>query len=498
MRRWWRTEDQTLLENLGKAIRGIAPDYVVLSGDIVNKCSRKSLEKAANTLRRLFTGAGLDIKSQVLLIPGNHDVKLFPTENEYFGRVAEFLWFLQVFFDERSMLTRKTKFIRLDAKRRLCFFCLDSTLKDKQPAAEGEVGRAQLEWLEGKQRQLLKTCAGFESFVRIVVLHHHPHPIEAGGPERLMQLLDAGEVISSFRHLEVNIVLHGHKHFPHHKQEFYDTNRHYVVAGAGTATCPFPEEQAGEGNNFHILRLEPSKNLLEIQMMKADNNKEYHPHYPQPVRYPLFQPSVSGYRITEFRILYRILDLAGTSLITSQRIGIFADKPDYELKKLMFSFNCPEVSEIVEFNYDTDSVSGVEFETKTKRVYKGRFTLIKSLKWGSEPLGMNSFTIKVTRGFCMKASEYQTFYPGKTSLTESNELAVVHPCDQLTCMIEFPYGYRVEPHLEAKDLNGMDLEMRTADYSLKEDLIANRYTLVVVRPVWQAVYSMVWKVPEGD
>jgi metallophosphoesterase superfamily enzyme len=82
-RRWYRnTEDPQLLKGLENALRKIKPVYVVLSGDVVNKCRKANFRHAAERLRKLFTDAGINVKEQVMVIPGNHDVRLFPKSDE--------------------------------------------------------------------------------------------------------------------------------------------------------------------------------------------------------------------------------------------------------------------------------------------------------------------------------------------------------------------------------------------------------------------------------
>ena len=97
---------------------------------------------------------------------------------------------------------------------------LDSTLKrtgsklEGQPIAEGMVGAAQLRWLERKVEKFQARYPDWSQYVKVAVLHHHPHPIADAGSDRFMQLIDAGEVIRALSKIGVHVVLHGHKHFP--------------------------------------------------------------------------------------------------------------------------------------------------------------------------------------------------------------------------------------------------------------------------------------------
>jgi len=492
---WWKTEDEKLLKNLEKAIYEIEPDYVLITGDIVNKCDRPSFKHAAERLRTLFANAAVDVKKDVLVIPGNHDVTILPEQHEYLGRADEFCRFLRIFFDESDYRSRTTNFVKEDAERKLCFVCLDSTLKDRIQMAEGEVGTGQWDWFERKMKKLMNRYPQFDTFVKIVVLHHHLYEIRASGQGRFMQLLDAGRAEEMFEKYDINIVLHGHKHFPNEKRHDFDAGRHYTVVAAGTATCPFPEEQCGEGNSFNLLRIKRTANLLEVERYRANNDKEY-VRYGEPRRFPLFPPSETGYKMQEFSSITKIRDTDGNCLVTHARIGLVVEKEGVELAHIAFGMrgSTPE-AEIHDLDYDTTSIAEIKYETKQKDRVEGYFVLRNKLCWGSDPRDL-WFTAEVLGTICMKRSEYPKFYPGKTGYAESVDLQVIHPCDQLSLAVEFPRKYTVNPRPEAKDQNGIELDLRPINPTFQPDRLANRYTLVVRKPQLRNVYSIVWEVPE--
>src|SRR5580700_4470437 len=73
-RAWWKYVDKNVTAGLGRAIRELNPDFVVLSGDIVNKANAFTFQVAAKYLRNLFINAGFDMKQRLFIVPGNHDV----------------------------------------------------------------------------------------------------------------------------------------------------------------------------------------------------------------------------------------------------------------------------------------------------------------------------------------------------------------------------------------------------------------------------------------
>jgi predicted MPP superfamily phosphohydrolase len=492
--RWYRdTEDERLLKGLEAALGTIKPMYVVLSGDIVNKCRRANFKHAAQRLKEIFSGAGIDVKNRVLVIPGNHDVRLIPEDDEVFQRLKDFYYFLQDFFSEQTLRARKASFVKVDVGNKIAFYCLDSTLKEKMGVAEGEVGIAQRDKLLGKHEELKKLRLDFETFVKIAVVHHHPHPIEHGGRDQFMQMVDTGRVINLFQNLGANIVLHGHKHFPHQMMHYYDQGHHYVVLGAGTATCPVVREQSGEGNSFNVLKLYPDANLLEVQRWKASREKEFVAHFPAPLRFPLFKPSEKGYKMGEFRAITRVQNMAGTSTLTHKRLRVAVDRDGTTLQRIAFGMSSSGTGgEISGFDYDHGAIERVDYVIREKHRHEGHLVLREALKQGSAPVDFwCSYSMRGS--LCMQRAEYAEFYPEKQGPpVESVDILVVHPCDLLTLVVEFPREFKVNARPLIEDANAEPVEMA---HSFSHDFSDNTYILVVHKPKLGHQLRIVWEVP---
>ncbi len=497
-RAYWNTEDEKLLRNLTDAIRKIGPDYVIHTGDVVNKSTSSNFTHAADRLRTLFENGGVDVKRRVLIIPGNHDVKVLAGNHEYWGRLEGFHHFLKWFFDETDYQSRSANFVVTDLERKLWIFCLDSTLKEKYQFAEGEIGQGQWDWFSSQIETLKKVHLDHEQFVKIVALHHHPHPIRSGGQERFMQLLDAGKAIAEFKRHGVNLVLHGHKHFPHVLTEHYGEvgQHHYTVVGAGTATCPFPEEQSGEGNNFNLIIIKPEANSLGIQRWKANNDKVFEPVSPEPELQPVFRASPSGYRISRSTMINRILDANGTCVVTHKRVGVSVDRKDFSMGKILFGMGAdPPTTEVGDLNYDDDVIETIEYEDNKKNFKKGYFILRNPVRQGMDPINL-WHTYEIKGAFCTRRADYQNYYPGNQSNEEKVEMEVVHVCDELTLVVEFPHRYKVSPRPRAITNNGQEISLNSGMTTYDADRLANRFTLHVRRPELQARYRLAWQVPD--
>jgi 3',5'-cyclic AMP phosphodiesterase CpdA len=224
------------------AIRTLEPNFIVLSGDVVNKPQSSTYHAAATYLRNVFLSAGFDIRDRLFIIPGNHDVSFFPKKNpEDLKRLRLYREFLRELFGERDLESRRHRYTYVDSNSKVIFILLDSTLKNLPPVAEGEIGVGQREWVRRKLLEFKSQLRDFDEYTRIAVFHHHCVPIAGTAPsgERMMQLLDAGDVLELLDQLGFHMVMHGHKHVPHVHPKVRSDSSVMTVIGAGTVTCAF-------------------------------------------------------------------------------------------------------------------------------------------------------------------------------------------------------------------------------------------------------------------
>ena len=185
--------DETLLEAAVYETIALAPDLVVIGGDLTAEGYANEFRVAQRHLEPLFE-AGLTI----LVIPGNHDAKN-----------VGYLHFHDT-FGAGDVPGKGDRVLRLTvtpagapAPLTVQVVALDSTKPD---LAEGEVGRERYQWI---QRQFAEPAD-----VKIFALHHHLVPVPGTGRER-NTVWDAGDVLALLAELGVDLVLCGHKHVPH-------------------------------------------------------------------------------------------------------------------------------------------------------------------------------------------------------------------------------------------------------------------------------------------
>ncbi len=183
--------DPELMSAAAKEVVALAPDFVLVGGDLTAEGYANEFRAAATHLAPIID-AGLP----TVVIPGNHDAKN-----------VGYLHFRDT-FGSGDVEGKADRVLRLEtdlgagAPRRVALVALDSTKPD---LAEGEIGRERYSWI----RQQFEVDAD----LRVLALHHHLVPVPGTGRER-NTVWDAGDVLALLPELGVQMVLSGHKHVP--------------------------------------------------------------------------------------------------------------------------------------------------------------------------------------------------------------------------------------------------------------------------------------------
>jgi 3',5'-cyclic AMP phosphodiesterase CpdA len=432
--------NQGVSDGLKKAIRELKPDYIVISGDFVNKAQEQAFDQAAEYLRRLFLDSGFDLKERVLVVPGNHDVSFFPRKHsDDPQRLQRYKEFLRILFSESDSESRKQRFLFIDSLKKVLFLCLDSTLKDLAPAADGEIGASQIAWIERKMKQAeLQIGRSLRQYAKIAVVHHHLVPIAGSGisGERLMQLLDAGDVMAVLQKYSFNIVLHGHKHIPHVKPEFGSDSSVLTVIGAGTTTCRFLEEQHTFGNNFNLIKVEPDLNHFTHQVFRANPAGEFLPAGVEQT-FPLFRLQPAGFSAGRMRRTITI-ESNGTVRVALAKEHLRVERPGTEIRTLPFRvFAHAKGSKILEFW--ADSTHGkVEKRVDSDTLIEGEFVLKQPLLFGA-PEVSQFYSYSIAGGNAMVKADLATMYSDERE-TEGTTIIITNPIQVLEIELNLPPG----------------------------------------------------------
>ena len=225
--------DQDLLAPLVKTVNALAPDVVVVSGDLTQR---------ARTAQFLAAGAFLArLPRPHIVVPGNHDVPLHNVVNRLFRPLEKYRRYIESNLSP-TFIDSEIAVLGLNTARALV-------------VKSGRVNEAQIESVREAFAQV------GEEVIKVVVTHHPfdvPSHIDAG--ERVGR---ADRAMTEFAQCGVDLLLAGHLH----TSRIAGTGERYALSGyealvvsAGTATST---RGRGETNSFNLLRLQ--KQRVEVE-----------------------------------------------------------------------------------------------------------------------------------------------------------------------------------------------------------------------------------------
>jgi 3',5'-cyclic AMP phosphodiesterase CpdA len=498
-RRWWKSVDPGITNGLARAIRDLRPDFVVVSGDIVNKPHASCYRFAAEYLRKLFQAADFDYQTRLLVIPGNHDASFFPKSNPRdVERLGPYLSFLRDLFQESDDFARRHRYLKVDPQRRVAFFCLDSTLKDDLPLAEGQIGPNQREWLRAKVNRLASMLgSNLNEYIKVAVLHHHCVPV-AGRSGRFMQLLDEAELVALLDELGFHLALHGHRHVPHSVSRMRADSSLLTVVGAGTATCPFLEEQEGYGNNFNWLTVEPSLNQLHVQVYAASLASGEFATVGARKTFPLFRVPSQGYSA---KMIRKVVSLGndGTIYGNMLREDLTVNTEGTKAYRFPVRLSTDESGAKIEnFTREplTTPTAQLQLNVHQDTLVDGDWIIDPPMVLGSPPVTINySYVIKGCAA--MSKPEFEkSRRPGPPE--EWTAIVVNYTAQSLKIEVQFPTvprRFETTTRVRVKQLGGE--VQASAGYRLSHDKLSNRCVLEVTDPPLNHEIAVVWSLPDN-
>lgn len=226
--------DYTTVEPLIRVVREIAPDLIVVSGDLTQRARSKQFKEARQFLDSLP-------KPQIV-VPGNHDVPLYNVFARFFTPLEKYRRYitndLAPFYHDEEIAI-----LGVNTARSL-------TIKD------GRINEEQI-------ARIQETLCPFGDGVTKIVVTHHPFDLPEGH-ERAEDLLGRAQTaMETLARCGADVLLAGHLHLSYtsHTSTRYKIEGHSaLVIQAGTAIST---RGRGETNSFNVIRVERPRIAVE-------------------------------------------------------------------------------------------------------------------------------------------------------------------------------------------------------------------------------------------
>lgn len=218
--------DPSLLNPLATIVQRLAPDLIVVSGDLTQRARASQFMAARVFLDRLPTPQ--------LIVPGNHDVPLYDVLARFLRPLARYRRYITDDL-EPCFIDEEIAILGINTARSLTF-------------KHGRINKAQVDRLQER------LCVLPDTITKVVVTHH-PFDLPAGydSTQRVGRATLAREMLSACR---CDLLLAGHLHLGGAVEGSMrsDVLMHEpIIVQAGSATST---RRRGESNSFNAIVIE--------------------------------------------------------------------------------------------------------------------------------------------------------------------------------------------------------------------------------------------------
>jgi 3',5'-cyclic AMP phosphodiesterase CpdA len=234
--KWKNEHQQTVLDALQAHISEIEPDHICITGDITFTALPQEVDKAAEWISRLGD------PQQISLIPGNHDA--------YVSGALEYAsekWARWMRDDDGQL-----GFPYLHRRGPVDIIGLSSAVATPPAISLGRIGQIQLNRTEALLERI-KTSRR----PSLLMVHHPP---QDGAASRKRALSDRKALQEILCRLPVDLILHGHLHYPT-SAELECPSGHIPILGAASASTIGIRKSVA---HYHMIEIETGSGQPQI------------------------------------------------------------------------------------------------------------------------------------------------------------------------------------------------------------------------------------------
>lgn len=230
--------DYSIVKSLREKIAEIAPDLIIVSGDLTQRARTAQFIEAREFLDSL--------PSPRLVVPGNHDVPMYNVLARFASPLEKYKKYitedLQPFFSDAEIAV-----VGINTARSL-------TIKD------GRINREQIAGVREKM------CGLPNEMLKIIVTHH-PFDLPENHTDEDDLVDNAEAAMQAFAGCGADVFLSGHLHVSSISETAsrykLESGHNALVVQAGTATST---RGRGEANSFNVLEFEqPNLTILRME-----------------------------------------------------------------------------------------------------------------------------------------------------------------------------------------------------------------------------------------
>lgn len=262
-----------LLDALCADLNAVAPDHVVVTGDLTNLSLPSEFRRARRSLDGLRLGA-----AEVTVIPGNHDVYVREAakRHHFEHEIGPYA------LGDGVPLDSLPSFPFVRVRSDVAIIAASSARPSPPPLADGRLGSAQLAAIES-------ALVAHRGRFRVLLVHH---PLLPQHMDVLRALRDRSELAEILRRVGAELVLHGHEHRDL-RADLPGPDGPVPIIGVGSSTYDDPRlDRRARYNLYTVAREDRGFRLLIEQRVHDPEHGGFVPRPAmEPNRYTLPVPA---------------------------------------------------------------------------------------------------------------------------------------------------------------------------------------------------------------